>query len=34
MEKPKHRNTVEFKVYGKYAMFTDVLTRTGGERFS
>ncbi|MBR3901301.1 MAG: type I-C CRISPR-associated protein Cas5, partial [Ruminococcus sp.] len=34
MEKSKHRNTVEFKVYGKYAMFTDVLTRTGGERFS
>ena len=34
MEKTKHRNTVEFKVYGKYAMFTDVLTRTGGERFS
>ena len=32
MEKPKHRNTVEFQVYGKYAMFTDVLTRTGGER--
>lgn len=32
MEKNKHRNTVEFKVYGKYAMFTDVLTRTGGER--
>lgn len=34
MEKPKHRNTVDFMVYGKYAMFTDVLTRTGGERFS
>ena len=32
MENPKHRNTVEFAVYGKYALFTDVLTRTGGER--
>lgn len=32
MDKPKHRNTVEFQVYGKYALFTDVLTRTGGER--
>ena len=31
-EKPKHRNTVEFQVSGKYALFTDVLTRTGGER--
>ena len=28
----KHRNTVEFMVSGKYALFTDVLTRTGGER--
>lgn len=32
MEKPKHRNTVEFQVSGKYALFTDVLTRTGGEK--
>lgn len=32
MDKPKHRNTVEFLVSGKYAMFTDILTRTGGER--
>ncbi len=32
MDKPKHRNTVEFKVSGAYALFTDVLTRTGGER--
>ena len=32
MDKPKHRNTVEFQVSGKYALFTDVLTRTGGER--
>lgn len=32
MDKHKHRNTVEFKVSGAYALFTDVLTRTGGER--
>lgn len=32
MDKPGHRNTVEFQVSGKYALFTDVLTRTGGER--
>lgn len=32
MDNPKHRNTVEFQVSGKYALFTDVLTRTGGER--
>ena len=32
MDKTKHRNTVEFQVSGKYALFTDVLTRTGGER--
>ena len=32
MEIPKHRNTVEFQVSGRYALFTDVLTRTGGER--
>ncbi len=32
MDKPKHRNTVEFQVSGSYALFTDVLTRTGGER--
>lgn len=30
----KHRNTVEFCVYGKYALFSDVLTRAGGEKFS
>lgn len=32
MENPKHRNTVEFQVSGTYALFTDILTRTGGER--
>lgn len=30
----KHRNTVEFCVYGKNAMFSDALTRAGGEKFS
>lgn len=28
------RNTVEFVVYGKYALFSDVLTRPGGEKCS
>lgn len=27
-------NIVEFKVWGKYALFTDPLTRIGGEKFS
>lgn len=30
----KHRNTVEFCVYGKSALFSDVLTRVGGEKYS
>ena len=30
----KHRNTVEFCVSGKNALFSDVLTRVGGEKFS
>ena len=30
----KHRNTVEFCVRGKYALFSDVLTRVGGEKCS
>lgn len=29
-----HRNSIEYKVYGKYALFTDPLTKIGGERFS
>lgn len=29
-----HRNSVEFMVYGKYALFSDVLTRAGGEKCS
>lgn len=34
MEEPIYRNTVEFLVRGDYALFSDVLTRPGGERFS
>lgn len=30
----KYPNTVEFKVRGRYALFTDPLTRIGGEKFS
>lgn len=29
-----HRNTVEFEVTGKYALFSDPVTRVGGEKFS
>lgn len=28
------RNTVQFKVYGKYALFSDPITRPGGEKIS
>ena len=28
------RNSVEFVVYGPYALFTDPLTRMGGEKLS
>lgn len=28
------RNTVQFKVYGKYALFSDPITRPGGEKYS
>ena len=27
-------NIIEYKVYGNYALFTDPLTKTGGEKFS
>lgn len=30
----KHRNSVEFEVYAKYALFSDPITRVGGEKFS
>lgn len=29
-----HRNTVEFEVTGDYALFSDPVTRVGGEKFS
>jgi CRISPR-associated protein Cas5d len=28
----KYKNSVEFKMYGKYALFTDPLTKIGGEK--
>ena len=30
----KYRNTVEFEVYGDYALFSDPVTRVGGEKSS
>lgn len=30
----KKRNSVEFKVIGRYALFSDPVTRVGGEKFS
>ncbi len=30
----KYTNIVEFKVWGRYALFTDPLTKIGGEKFS
>lgn len=30
----KHRNTVEFEVTGDYALFSEPVTRVGGEKFS
>lgn len=30
----KHRNTVEFEVSGDYALFSDPITRVGGEKFT
>lgn len=32
MSKEKYRNTVEFQVTGEYALFSDILTRPGGEK--
>lgn len=34
MKDSVHRNTVEFQVSGKYALFSDVITRAGGEKSS
>jgi CRISPR-associated protein Cas5d len=33
-EKVKRENIVQFKVHGRYALFTDPLTKIGGEKFS
>jgi len=30
----KKRNSVEFEMYGKYALFSDPVTKVGGEKFS
>jgi CRISPR-associated protein Cas5d len=30
----ERRNAIEFKVWGRYALFTDPLTKIGGEKFS
>jgi len=30
----KKRNSIEFKVHGRYALFSDPVTRVGGEKFS
>lgn len=30
----EHKNIIEFKVYGRYALFTDPLTKTGGEKYT
>jgi CRISPR-associated protein Cas5d len=30
----QHKNTVEFVVYGKYALFSDPITRVGGEKLT
>ena len=34
MNREVHRNTVEFRVWGDFALFSDVLTRAGGEKIS
>ena len=31
---PRKRNSVEFKVWGRYALFSDPITRIGGEKLS
>lgn len=31
---PRKRNNIEFKVWGAYALFSDPITRIGGEKFS
>lgn len=29
-----HRNSIEYEVYGRYALFSEVTTRVGGEKFT
>lgn len=31
---PRKRNSIQFKVWGSYALFSDPITRLGGEKFS
>lgn len=33
-ERMRHRNSVEFEVMGEYGLFSDPVTRVGGEKFS
>jgi len=33
-EVSRKRNSIEFEVYGKYALFSDPITRVGGEKYS
>ena len=30
----EHRNSIEFQVKGRYALFSDPITRVGGEKFT
>lgn len=30
----RKRNSIEYKVYGRYALFSDPITRVGGEKCS
>ena len=30
----RHRNSIEYQVYGRYALFSEVVTRVGGEKYS
>ena len=30
----QHKNIVEFEVFGDYALFSDPITRVGGEKFT
>lgn len=34
MSKPEHKNYVDFEVFGDYALFSEILTRSGGEKSS